>query len=127
MQRKAVQIVIVAVATLVIAFTSLRICRQTRQIDNPPAATADAVVASYDVPETERFKPQVVIPQRFEPITEFELKDGPAGNAELTATELVLGVVLNGQARAYPINMLTGPQREIINDTLGDTPIAATW
>ena len=41
--------------------------------------------------------------------------------------ELVLGVVVNGEARAYPLNVLTGPMREIINDTLGDTPIAATW
>ena len=32
-----------------------------------------------------------------------------------------------GQARAYPINMLTGPSREIINDVLGGVPIAATW
>ena len=41
--------------------------------------------------------------------------------------ELVLGVVVGGQARAYPINMLTGPRREIINDTLGGSAIAATW
>jgi hypothetical protein len=41
--------------------------------------------------------------------------------------ELVLGVVVKGEARAYPINMLTGPRREIINDTLGGRPIAATW
>ncbi len=41
--------------------------------------------------------------------------------------ELVLGVVLDGVARAYPINMLTGPSREIINDTLAGHAIAATW
>lgn len=41
--------------------------------------------------------------------------------------ELVLGVVIGNQARAYPINMLTGPQREIINDQLGGRAIAATW
>ena len=41
--------------------------------------------------------------------------------------ELVLGVVVGGKARAYPINMLTGPHREIINDSLGGRPIAATW
>jgi hypothetical protein len=46
---------------------------------------------------------------------------------EVTAKELVLGVVVNGEARAYPINMLTGPQREIINDRLGGRAIAATW
>lgn len=41
--------------------------------------------------------------------------------------ELVLGVVINGEARAYPINMLTGSLREIINDRLGGRAIAATW
>lgn len=41
--------------------------------------------------------------------------------------DLVLALTLNGHSRAYPINMLTGPRREIINDTLGGTSIAATW
>lgn len=42
-------------------------------------------------------------------------------------SELVLGVVVEGQARAYPINMLTGPAREIVNDRIGETDFAATW
>lgn len=42
-------------------------------------------------------------------------------------TELVLGVVIDGVPRAYPINMLTGPAREIINDRIGKTDFAATW
>jgi hypothetical protein len=46
---------------------------------------------------------------------------------QVTDNELVLGVEIKGQARAYPINMLTGPSREIINDTIGDTRLAATW
>jgi hypothetical protein len=46
---------------------------------------------------------------------------------QINPTELVLGVTVNGQSRAYPINMLTGPQREIINDQLGGHAIAATW
>jgi len=50
-----------------------------------------------------------------------QVKDQVSGN------ELVLGVVINGEARAYPINMLTGPSREIINDALGKREIAATW
>lgn len=46
---------------------------------------------------------------------------------QVTDNELVLGVEIEGQARAYPINMLTGPSREIINDTIGNTHLAATW
>jgi hypothetical protein len=46
---------------------------------------------------------------------------------QVTDNELVLGVEIEGRARAYPINMLTGPSREIINDTIGDAHLAATW
>ncbi len=43
------------------------------------------------------------------------------------ASELVLGVVIDGRPRAYPLNMLTNPTREIINDKLGGVALAATW
>ena len=46
---------------------------------------------------------------------------------QVTDAELVLGVEINGKARAYPINMLTGPSREVINDVVGGRAIAATW
>ena len=46
---------------------------------------------------------------------------------QVTDNELVLGIELSGHARAYPINMLTGPSREIINDAIGDAHLAATW
>ncbi len=43
----------------------------------------------------------------------------------LKASDRVVGVALNGQARAYPISILT--QHEIVNDKLGETPIAVTY
>jgi hypothetical protein len=46
---------------------------------------------------------------------------------EVDDNELVIGVVVGDQARAYPVNMLTGRSREIINDTVARSPIAATW
>lgn len=45
----------------------------------------------------------------------------------LNPNELIVGVTIGNESRAYPINMLTGPSREIINDTLGGQAIAATW
>ena len=72
------------------------------------------------------FNPRTVIAKGFRPIV-----DAPVMSAEqaiqLRPNELVLGVSVAGNARAYPINMLTGPSREIINDTLGGKAIAATW
>ena len=75
----------------------------------------------------ERFNPQTVIPRAFPPITQFPIMSADQIQGQVTDAELVLGVVVNQQARAYPINMLTGPQREILNDTLGGRAIAATW
>ena len=39
--------------------------------------------------------------------------------------ELVMGVEINGDARAYPVGLLR--QREMVNDVVGGTPILATW
>jgi hypothetical protein len=74
----------------------------------------------------QEFKPRKVVPP-FDAIT--EPKVAPAAGAErwVQEHELVLGVVVGDEARAYPINQLTNPTREIINDTLGDRSIAATW
>ena len=68
---------------------------------------------------------QAVPPQR--PIVNAPAVAADKARGRVTDNELVLGVALAGEARAYPINMLTGPSREIINDTLGGRAIAATW
>jgi len=65
--------------------------------------------------------------QPFPPITAAPAIPADEVFDQVADEELVLGVVVGGQARAYPINMLTGPSREIINDTLGGKAIAATW
>ena len=39
--------------------------------------------------------------------------------------EQVLGVSINGESRAYSINMLS--RHEIVNDVVGGVPIAVTW
>jgi len=39
--------------------------------------------------------------------------------------EQVLGLSINGEHRAYPIRMLS--RHEIVNDVVGDVPVAVTW
>lgn len=73
-----------------------------------------------------RFEPVKVVPP-FKPITEIPVKSVKDAQNDLNPAELVLGVTVGRESRAYPINMLTGPSREILNDTLGGTAIAATW
>ena len=77
-------------------------------------------------PSSESFKPIRVIGQQ-QPITEIKAIPAESVEYEVDPDELILGVVINGQARAYPLNGLTGPAREIYNDTLADRSIAATW
>jgi hypothetical protein len=44
---------------------------------------------------------------------------------EYDPKEFVLGVELDGEARAYSISLLS--QHEIVNDTVAGRPIAVTW
>lgn len=43
----------------------------------------------------------------------------------LAGSDSVVGVTINGEARAYPVPILS--DREIVNDTVGGVPIAITW
>jgi len=95
-----------------------------------PVLVSSIIVAgslAVSVAETEReFKPvQVVKP--FKAIVNAPHVSVDKAAKWVNGDELVLGVSLKGEARAYPINMLTNPTREIINDTLGGRSIAATW
>ena len=83
-------------------------------------------VAQKTDPAKRKFDP-VRLMEQLPPITEFELKSVAEADPEMNPEEFVIGVHINGKARAYPINMLTGPHREIINDELAGTAIAATW
>lgn len=44
---------------------------------------------------------------------------------QMESLERVLGVSINGDHRAYPLNMLS--RHEIVNDTVGGKPVAVTW
>lgn len=90
------------------------------------AETEPEVGIARHGPTASGFAPMQVVPP-FPAITNApvvkvsEVGDGIHGD------ELVLGVEIEGEQRAYPINMLTGPSREIINDRIGKTDFAATW
>jgi hypothetical protein len=49
----------------------------------------------------------------------------PVGEAPYADDELVIGLALNGEARAYAIGPLNG--REMVNDTVGGIPVLVTW
>ena len=47
------------------------------------------------------------------------------GDQEWQDAESVIGLVLGGQAKAYPIRLLS--LHEIVNDRVADVPVAVTW
>ncbi len=48
-----------------------------------------------------------------------------ADEAEIPDDAWVLGVVMGGEARAYSLNLLN--HHEVVNDRVGEHPIAAVW
>jgi hypothetical protein len=45
--------------------------------------------------------------------------------ASLRSDEIVMGLVINGDARAYPTGLLR--VREMVNDEIGGTPVLVSW
>ncbi|MCP5120736.1 MAG: DUF3179 domain-containing protein, partial [bacterium] len=41
--------------------------------------------------------------------------------------DMVMGVIINAQARAYPVNYMNGPRNEVVNDRLGGRAITSSW
>ena len=55
----------------------------------------------------------------------YEPRFAPAGEAPYAPDELVIGVTINGESKAYAIGPLNS--REMVNDTLGGVPILVSW
>ncbi len=100
--------------------------RPVQSIPSAAVALAAALAASTLSAEEPEFAPRRVA-RPFPPITDAPFRRAADVTDQVLPNELVLGVVVEGVPRAYPINMLTGPRREIINDRIGDTAFAATW
>ncbi len=48
-----------------------------------------------------------------------------AAEADLDDSDLVMGMVKDGKAMAWPIRYLA--MNEVVNSNIGDTPVAPTW
>ena len=73
-----------------------------------------------DSPEgVKQLLPRGGIPAVFDP--QFVTADA----ADIPDDAWVLGVYLNGEARAYDLNLLN--HHEIVNDVIGGTPVAPVW
>ncbi len=84
------------------------------------AVSAATAQSGEEVPAgVEMLLPRGGIPAIFDPAFV------PASEAKITDDAWVLGIVIGGEARAYSLNLLN--KHEIVNDRIGDRPIAAVW
>jgi len=84
------------------------------------------VLLVFAQPQARSYRPVRFLDQQ-SAIRDVPTIPGTDVDRQVAGGDLVIGVVVNDDARAYPINMLTGPRREIMNDNLGGPAIAATW
>jgi len=96
-----------------------------------PTEVADATGETATVPEPtgqatempEYSWSQLLGPDDIRPI--YDPRFVTAGEADYNDDELVMGVVIEGEAKAYPIGVLN--IREMVNDELGGIPILVTF
>ena len=88
-------------------------CRQSEQAVQP------GLPAAYQPPQVVSYEPALVEP---------DVRHADEVTADqLRPDELVLGVVIGNEARAYPLNQLASQKRGVINDYLDDVPIVVTY
>lgn len=68
---------------------------------------------------------QVLPPGRIPAITDPVIISGEEAAGQMAGDEPVMGLVINGEVRAYSLWHLDA--HEIVNDTVGGTPVAVTW
>jgi len=64
-------------------------------------------------------------PDSIQAINDPRFESADEADLELRPEERVIGVVINGEAKAYPIPILS--VHEIVNDVIGGEPVAITW
>ena len=102
---------------------------QARQ--SKPDRASDSEASKYRERTVIKADPNGFLPmdvvERRKPITKVDIISRKQADDWLEDPELVIGVVVGGKPRAYVINTMTGPSREIFNDVLAGKAIAATW
>ncbi|RME75875.1 MAG: DUF3179 domain-containing protein [Chloroflexi bacterium] len=121
---------VTAGAIAVLAITACRAERAAAPAPTNPAPSQPAPVLQGDLPapdhpleETSYSWSQLLARDAIRPVYVPEF--APADQAPYEDDELVIGVALNGEAKAYAIGPLNS--REMVNDTIGGVPILVTW
>ena len=112
---------VVIAAVLVIGVMVMRragLITETVVLSSDPTAATAGTERSFKVIT---LLPKDGIPAIFNP----SFVSAAEGAEQLRDDDLVIGVSINGDDRAYGVAYLSG--HEIVNDTVGGRPIAVTW
>ena len=119
-----------AVAFGAIALLSAVSCTTSDGGDEPtptPPATVTPTIAPLPTPTPARsldirtVLPKDAIPAILNPI----FVSGAEADAQMVPQDLVIGVSIDGDHRAYSTSQLSS--HEVVNDTVGGRPIVVTW
>jgi hypothetical protein len=122
--------------TTLLAASALAFPQDTRPTSRPTSPPTSRPTPQRNLSDEERFKSSdwgpdapgdMVVPGKY-----LAIRGGNYGTADdvgdrVRDEDLVIGLVVSGQAFAYPINMLGGPQREIINEDFGGVAFCVNW
>ena len=113
-------------ATLAIVVSAIIIVTTDRKATTPGTRPAASTGRNAQSPGPHRFEP-IAMGRSFPPLSGFEIVETDRAVGRVDDTETVLGLSINGQARAYPIGLIADVEREIVNDTVAGRPIVVTW
>jgi len=111
------------VAAMALVAGAVAIAGQHRISRNPTGAVLEPGGAAFDPirpDEIQSILPQDAIPALIKPAYL-----SAANASDIFDQEEVIGVVVNGDARAYPLSTLSA--HEIVDDDIGGQPVAVTW
>ena len=83
----------------------------------------DLEVISFEYNDQQHTVRRLLDPDAIRPI--YDPVFVSADESDYSPEELIMGVEINGDARAYPVGVMRG--REMVNDVVGDVPILVTW
>ncbi len=128
MGSKKLSIGLAIFAVAVLAVAALRLAESPAALDSPskPETGWDQRTHRYAI-DRSGYTSTRGEDERYSFPLNIDVQHVSAADAPLEDGELVLGVVINDEVRAYPLNYMMGPANEIVNDTLGGEPIAPTW
>ena len=121
------------IAAGVLAVVAFAACVSTEPPTAPPTATPPppSATPSPAPTATEPALPEIDLGRLYQVLETDEIEPiydpifEKAGRTRLGDEQLVMGVAIGGEAKAYPVSLLQF--REMVNDEVGGTPVLVTW